>query len=176
MTQQVTAYRFKSSGVEIGITPISTFLMQAAQRTIPPPQPPLEKVQNADGTWRDEPNYDHPDYANALALHRVEIERVVRRLVIRQAVVYRLTDEDHARIKQVREDFVAITGAELSDSDMEVFISYIAVVNMSDYQDFVQTVLGVSQPTDPKSPNGTTSSMSGIVASESANTHSPEAG
>lgn len=164
MTDKLIPYTFQTSGVEIGITPISTFLMQAAQRTIPPPQPPMETVQNADGTWREEKNYDHPDYANALALHRVEIERVVRRLVIRQAVVYRLTDEDHARIKQVREDFEAITGAPLSDSDMEVFISYIAVVNISDYQDFVQTVLGVSQPTDPKLQNGAMPSMSATTA------------
>lgn len=164
MTEKLIPYTFKTSGVEIAIRPISTFLMQAAQRSVPLPTPPTERVQNADGTWREEPNSDHPSYATALAEHRVATELMVRRLVIRQAVVYRLTDDDHAQIAGLRETFRDVTGKDLDGDDMEVFVSDIAILSMADYQDFVQTVLGVSQPTDPKSQNGAIPSMSATTA------------
>ncbi len=153
MTQKLTPILF-STDIQIAVRPVSNLLMVEAQRSIPKPKPPVEKVQNADGTWREEPNPHHPDYEKALEDWTADVEVAVRKLCIKRGVVLTLNDEQRAEVAEVREFMRREYQRELDDDDRYVYVAYVAIGGQADYEKLVNTIVGRSQPTDPKSRNG----------------------
>lgn len=142
-------FTFKSTGVEIQIRPVSPLLAQRAHQSIIKPLPPMEEVDNPDGTKRLEPNPNHPSYAEAMKAYTDEVERVSRHLYIEEGVVLTLSDEQQADVNGLRER-MAKKGVTLEDGDVLVYIEYRAIGTYQDYLDFLDVVSGQSQPTGPK--------------------------
>ncbi len=153
MTQKLTLMQL-STGVEIAVQPVSNLLMVEVQRTMPRPKPPMEKIQNADGTWREEPNPHHPDYEAAISEWMGDLEQAIRRLCIKRGVVLRLNDEQRKEVDELREFMRTEFKQELDSDDRFVYVAYIAVSGETDYQKLVSAIVGRSQPTDPKSDSG----------------------
>ncbi|MCC7208329.1 MAG: hypothetical protein IT323_13560 [Anaerolineae bacterium] len=153
MTQKLTPILF-STDIQIAVRPVSNVLMMEVQKSIPRPKPPVERVANADGTFREEPNPDHPDYAAALSKWTEQVEEAVRKLCIKRGVVLHMTDEQKAEVAELREFMRTEFDQALDADDRYVYVAYIAVGGQEDYAKLVNTIVGRSQPTDPKSASG----------------------
>jgi hypothetical protein len=145
MTSKLFTFKFEDSGYDIAYRKISYNLSVQLAKVFPPPNPP--KVLNHYDTGdREEENPIDPDYIESLKAYRNEFEEKLRKLVIKQAVVYELTPEDKKAVEDVKA-VMAELGAPLSGSDKEIFISHIAITTPEDYQAFLQAVTRRSQPT-----------------------------
>ncbi len=153
MTQKLTPITF-STNITIAVRPVSSLLMVEVQKSIPKPKPPVEKVANADGTFREEPNPHHPDYAKALDDWTAEVEVAVRKLCIKRGVVLTLNEEQRAEVAEVREFMKTEYDRTLDDDDRYAYVAYVAIGGQDDYAKLVNTIVGRSQPTDPKSVSG----------------------
>lgn len=138
-----------SSGISIGVRRVSPMLMLDLRRKFPEPQPPLNKVVIDDVTTM-EPNPSDPDYLLAKSNYEAEMEEKFRRVIVRRGVNYILTDEDKVEVAQVRQDYQDLTGDEIHLTDLEVFISYVAILSEEDLNLLINTVTGISQPTEEK--------------------------
>ena len=139
-----------SSGIVVDILRVSPLLIAQTRRNIPVPQPPVEVVDYGDGVKRKEKNPAHPDYVAALQEYQMEIESRVRRLLIRRAVKYAITDADREAVKLLREDYEATVGSKLEGDDLELFISYIAMPSTEDMEMLMNVSLALSVPTEEK--------------------------
>lgn len=138
-----------SSGINVGIRRVSPMLMLDLRRKFPEPQPPLNKVMLGDDEVM-EPNPADPDYIRAVNDYNSDMEEKYRRMIIRRGVNYVLTEEDKVEVSQVRADFLDLTGEPLTGTDLEVFITYVAISDESDLELLIKSVTGVSQPTEEK--------------------------
>lgn len=142
-------FTFKSTGVEIQIRPVSPLLAQRAHQSIPKPIPPMERVENPDGSFRDEPNPNHPSYAEAMKAWREAIEQISRDVYIENGIEMTLSEDQKKDVDALRAR-MAKKGVTLDDDDVTVFIAYRAIGSNQDYIDFLNVVSGESQPTGPK--------------------------
>ena len=150
MTDKLIPFTFKDTGIEIALKPVSQTDAITVVRQCRKPLPPLEHVQNGDGSWRDEPNYDADDYVQALQDYQLEIEERLRRFYIKRGVVLRLTDEQKAEVEEYRQYMREDQQIELDPDDKFVYVNSIAMG--TNYQDFLAAVQ--KGPTDPKSTSG----------------------
>jgi siroheme synthase (precorrin-2 oxidase/ferrochelatase) len=153
MTAKLIPFVFESTGVEIAIRPVSPILAQRAHQSVIKPLPPMEEIENPDGTKRLEPNRSHPDYLAAMEAYGVEVERISRNVYIQQGVVLHLNEEQKAEVDLLRKQMADI-GVTLEDDDNLVYIIYRAIGSRRDYQRFFDVASGESQPTGPKSTDG----------------------
>jgi hypothetical protein len=152
MTEKLIPFTFKSTGIEVALKPVSNVLILEVRRSCPKPLPPVERIENADGTFREEPNPDAPAYADALAAWSEHLEESIRKLCIKRGVVLHLNDTQKAEVAELRDFMRAEFGRELDSNDRYVYVAYIAVGGGSDYADLVNAVL--QRPSDPKSTPG----------------------
>lgn len=143
----MNSFTFPDTGVTVSIRKVSPLLISEIQRKNPTPKPPLNKVMYGDDT-RYEENPADPDYIKALEDHGTKLEQAIRRALIRFGVVYELTAEDVRRVNELREFWQTDEGEQLVGSDMEVFISYLAIGTFEDLNDLVEAVTRRSQPTE----------------------------
>lgn len=146
---------FKSTGVEVGIQRISPLLIIEVQKRNPAPEPPMNEVDYGDGRKVMEPNPADPQYVRRLQEHSQVVEMKIRRLLIRLGVVYTLTEEDRAKVARVLEMWQEVFQDQLNQSmtELELFISYVAMGSAEDFEAFTEAVLSRSTPT-PKSNTG----------------------
>jgi hypothetical protein len=153
--RQHTPHVFTSTGVECTIKHVSNIKVSEAIAVVPKPVPPLTEVKNADGTVRQEPNRSHPDYLQAEAEYRMDMERLLRLVYVKFGVEYELTDKDIRDVAQFRAEVKATSGRDMVGDDKTIFITFFAIGDDQDYQDFVSVCQGRSLATDPKSTLGT---------------------
>lgn len=145
------------SGFTFSYRLVSPLLIIKMRQSNSPPTPPLQQVKNADGSTRDEPNPDATEYQATLSKYEQDMQMLIRKSVFRMAVIpWQWTDEQRERIAEIRE----IMGDVVADeTDLEIFIGYEALVEISDIREFMQAATR-GGPTDPKSPNGLTLTQS----------------
>lgn len=144
---------------------VSPLLMAKIREANPPPEPPTQKVQNADGTYRDEPNPDVPEYQGMLRKHNERLSKIIQIRTIRLSVVpWQWTDEQKARVEEIREVMAGDIGED--ENDLVVYITYEALAEVSDYQRFLSSATK-GGPTDPKLLIGIDSIQSTSMAGQS---------
>ena len=149
----MTPFVFKSTGVSCFIKPVSPMLLNEARKSIPRPKPPMQEIENADGTTRQEPNPSHPAYAEALKEYNERIGMLSQRVMIRRGVVLALTDEQRAELASLRAD-MAQDGVTLDSDDKAAYVLNLAVGTPEDLAELIQAITQRGQPTDPKSASG----------------------
>lgn len=149
----LTEFEFKSTGVKVYIKPVSPMLLNEARKSIPRPRPPMQEIESADGTKRQEPNPSHPSYAEAMREYNECLGTLSQRVMIRRGVVLALTDEQRAELASLRAD-MAQDGIRLDDDDKVAYVLNLAVGTPEDITDLVQAITQRGQPTDPKLTSG----------------------
>lgn len=144
-----------SSGIKLTCVRVSPLLVMDLFRNFPEPTPPLVKVV-IDGKEVEEENPAHPDYDKAVLQHRVDMERRLRSLYIAQGVRYKLSDDELAQVKALREFWQTEYSRQLPGNDLFVFISYIAIENNDDYSLITEEVGAQTQATPKSSDSGDT--------------------
>lgn len=142
------SFTFKDSGIEVQIRRVSPLLALELQKKFPAPRPPRNKVTDMDGKETWEENYADPDYALTLNKYNADLEERMRRLVIMRGVVHTLTEEQKAQVDELRTFWKETYDEDLKGSDLEVFISYIAIGSDGDLGDLINTIMKRSQPTE----------------------------
>lgn len=147
-----------SGGFTFSFRLVSPLLMAKIREANPPPEPPTQKVQNADGTFREEPNPDAPEYQGMLRRHNNKLSKIIQIRTIRLSVVpWQWTDEQRARIDEIREVMSGDIGED--ETDIVVFIIYEVLAEVDDFQRFLQAATK-GGPTDPKYLGGIDSMVS----------------
>lgn len=142
-----TPFTFKDTGITVSIRKVSPLLLSEIQRRHPTPKPPKNKVE-MDGVITYEDNYADPDYNKQLQEHAVRLEFAMRRSLIRLGVYYELTAEDTRQVNDLREFWKESNGEELEGTDLEVFISYIAIGTVEDLTELTEAITRRSLPTE----------------------------
>lgn len=148
---------FKGTGVSVALRHVSSIKTSEAIRSIKKPVPPLNTIPNGNGTSRQEPNPDDPDYLNELQMYYQTLEGAVRLVYIKWGVEYELSASDKAKVDQWRAEFKQSTGSDLIGDDKTVFITFFALDSNDDYKEFIEAIKGGSEATDPKLESGATS-------------------
>lgn len=162
-----------SSGFKLPFRLVSPLLMSKIRSAHPPPTPPLQAVLNADGTTRHEPNPDAPEYQATLAGHNEMLTQMIRIRAIRLAVIpWQWTDEQRARIDEIREIMGDDLGPE--ETDLVVYVSYELLTESTDFRRFLQAATK-GGPSDPKSLDGTASTVSTNTDGQSETTEAASA-
>lgn len=141
-------FKFQDSGYTVKIRRVSPLLALELQKKFPAPKPPKNQVPDLDGKMVWEENIADPAYAEALTKYQQDLELRMRRLVIMRGVVHTLSDEEKAQVVELREFWQTTYNEVLEGSDLEVFISYIAVGSDGDLSDLIDAILKRSQPTE----------------------------
>lgn len=152
MTTKLKTWVSQDTGAELAIRPVSSLMLLEVQRALPKPTPPLEKVQSADGSWREEPNYASAEYDEALLRWNDELKNRIQRFCVKRGVVLRLTDEQKQEVETLRAFMRAEFNQELDTNDAYVYVTGIACGGPGDLDSLIGML--VSRPSDPKSPNG----------------------
>lgn len=142
-------FTFPGSGIEINVRRVPQQLMQDAQNSIKPPQPPMQEV-TLDGKVVREPNYAHPEYLRALDDHQMAQMRLSQKILVRLGIVHTLTDEDRANLNRVLDVMKELGVPPSGDNELEQWVYYVAAPSVDDVTALMQEVLGISVPT-PKS-------------------------
>lgn len=142
-----------SSGIKLTCVRVSPLLVMDLFRKYPEPNPPKVTVK-IDGREVVEEVEADPDHQTALLQHRIEMERKLRNLYIRFGVKYELTDEDKAKVKELREYWQEENGAQLQGNDLFLFVSYIAIQTNEDYALITDEVGAQTQATPKSSADG----------------------
>lgn len=140
-------HTFQDTGITVSIRKVSPLLLNELRRRNPEPQPPKNLVDYGDGKKVLEENRADPDYMAALDKHAQELELKMRMLLIRWGVVYELTAQDLEQVKQLKEFWQTEYQQELEGTDLEVFISYIAIGTVEDLEELTNAIMRRSQPT-----------------------------
>jgi len=141
-------YTFKDTGVAVHIRKVSPLLLLRLREDFPPPRPPMQEVDYGDGKKKMEPNPAHPDYQEAQDTYNVEMEKRLRRLLIRRGVKLDWTPEMKAEVVEVRELYLSETGREMEEDDHVVFVSYVAVGTDKDLEELLEVIMRRSAPTE----------------------------
>jgi hypothetical protein len=145
MAAQLKIFLF-SSGWEVRYRSVAFDLVRAAEQAVPQPKPPVEEVPTADGIEMV-PNPDHPDHIKALVAYQQELTRVRARLYLTRGLDA-LNEEEQEAVQQLRADMAAIgVAAQLPADDKEVFVNYVCPGYPGEVRDFLNAVVGLSQPT-----------------------------
>lgn len=139
-------FTFQDTGVTVRIRKVSPLLVAELQKRFPAPKPPLNRVMIGDET-RLEANEADPDYQATLQEYQLMLELKMRRLLIRFGVEYTLTAEDLEKVDSLRAYWKIENEVELPESDLEAFISYVAIGTPEDLQDLTEAIMRRSQPT-----------------------------
>lgn len=142
-----TPFTFKDTGITVSIRKVSPLLLAEVQRKLTPPKPPKNKIE-IDGHVTYEDNYADPDYLMATQDHQVQVEATLRKTLIKFGIQYCLTEEDTKQVQELRDFWTESGGAELGTSDLEVFISYIAIGTVEDLQELMEAVTRRNLPTE----------------------------
>lgn len=175
MTQKLTPFTFPSTGIQIALKPVNFLMINELIQAIDEPVPPTVKVENPDGSFRDEPNDRDPKHLVALRQHDILTNETAIEAFVDFGVVYRLRDEDHEQVKAFRNLFKRKSGKDHPATDMQIFIRFIAMSTAEDIKDFLAAVKGGSMPTDPKSNGGSEASQSSTGDATSSNIPLPAA-
>lgn len=140
-------FTFKDTGVTVMIRKVSPLLAFELRKRNPAPKPPKNKVE-LDGKTVYEENLADPDYEKAQAEYEQRIEELTRRLIIRRGVVHTLTESQKAEVDELKAYWLDETGEVLVGSDLDIFISYVAIGTDSDLGDLIDEILKRSQPTE----------------------------
>lgn len=140
-------HRVTDTGEIVLIRKVSPLLAQAAQRQIPKPRPPMNRVDYGDGDVRDEPNPADPAYQEALAAWQEALEARVRLIAIRMGVAIEWTEEKRQRLAELRQVAGEI-GIEIESDDTVAFVSHIAIGTADDYQELVEAIMQRVRPTE----------------------------
>lgn len=172
----LTPFTFESTGESVFIKPVPVMLTREVERSIPMPEPPAQEIEGFDGVKRVELNRSHPDYIAALEERSTKVMELMTALIIRRGVVVKLTDEQRDEVRQLREDVKDLNGIEWRESDESVWVRYIACQSHTDLTRLIKEVSAKSVPSDPKSRNGSTPSMSPSEATTSSDSQPIAAG
>lgn len=140
-------YTFPDTGITVKIRKVSPLLLNEIQRKNQPPKPPMNEVKYGDET-RLEPNPADPEYQKAVQQHELDLELKLRRALLRLGVFYELTAEDTRSVAELRQYWQEEYKEELPGTDLEVFISYIAIGSVEDLDELVQSITRRSRPTE----------------------------
>lgn len=145
---ELTTFVFKDTGISVKIKKVSPLLVMEVQKALKTPVPPMQEVDYGDGKKKLEPNEASPEYQKALEAYNIEVEQAVRKLIIRRGVIFDLTDEQKEEVRELRQFWKDNYKTELDGTDVEIFISYIAIGSPEDLQELIQAVMQRSQPTE----------------------------
>lgn len=141
---ELIPHTFKDSGVTVQIKKVSPLLILELQRAFPKPEPPTQEVMIGDKKVI-ESNPAHPDYVLALEKYQIELEKKIRRLLIKRGVKCDVPEDEVSELRK----FWADEGlGELDPNDLVVYISYIACGTDSDLEDLITKITRRSQPTE----------------------------
>lgn len=152
-TNHIQPFTFQSTGITIHVRPVSPMLLNEARKSVQRPTPPMQAVESADGTTRQEPNPSHPDHVAALRDYNERVGLVAQRVMIGRGVVLALSDEQRAALADLREE-MATLGVTLDSDDKLAYVLNIACGTAEDLSELVQAITQRGQPTDPKSQSG----------------------
>ena len=175
MTKKLVSHTFKSSGIQIAIDQVNPLLVMDLVNAIDEPVPPTIKIENPDGSFRDEPNTVAPEHLAALNRYQGRIMEAMLEAYVEYGVVYRLREEDRAEVGKIRALLKKHSGKDDPRSDLLIFIRLVAIKTPEDMSDFIAVSSGKSAPTDPKSTGGSADSVSDTRAATSSSTPLPEA-
>lgn len=136
-----------STGYSVNVQQISHRLANEVYKSRPRPKPPTQMIEVA-GEMRETENTAHPDYQAALAAHYIEIELLMRKLVLKRGVVLDLDETQKAAVSQLRQDMSELGVSTLPDDDRECWLYHIAIGTPQDEVDLMAVIRGESQPTE----------------------------
>lgn len=137
----------KDTGVVLNIRKVSPLLVTQLHKSFPPPKPPINTVDYGDGKKVFEENVADPDYQKALEQYNLDQEIRFRHLLIQRGVVDTMTDENKREVESMREFWKTTYGEELKGSDLEIFVSYIALGSPEDLEELTEAIMRRGQPT-----------------------------
>jgi hypothetical protein len=142
-------FTFPTTGRRVYVRNVNPLLAIEIRRQFPKPNPPQQEVDYGDGKKVFEPNYAHPDYAQAVEEWNSFIIEKMSRLIIKRGVVHTLTEAEKAEVAELRADMEEDIGLNLGGSDVFVYVSYICIGGRLDVDTLTEAVMSGSQPTAP---------------------------
>lgn len=151
---ELTPYVVKDTGVKLLVKKVSPPLVMALNRQYPEPKPPMQEV-DLGGETKQEPNYAHPDYLQAIYAYRRDQDERLRHLFFKFGIVI---PEDNKtwrdEIAQKRAEFLQEFGFELphldgdgNERDELDWVNYCALGTDEDFQELYDAILHRTQPT-----------------------------
>lgn len=146
---ELIPFTFKSTGKTVKIRKVSPFLSLELQKSFPPPEPPLQKVEYDEGDVREEKNWSHPEYVKALEAYNIELSSKIQRLIIKRGVALEITDEVKADLAELRAWWLEEFGVELSEkNDHVAYVLYVCACDDEDAKEMIEAITKRSQPTE----------------------------
>jgi len=137
-------FTFQDTGISVKIAKQSPHIGAELRKAFPPPKPPKQLVEFADGTKRDEANESDPDYQREMEDYNLMLEAKMRSVLIKRGVI---CDVDTEAVKELRAQMDAI-GVTLDADDKVVYITHICVGSEDGYNELVAALTQRAQPTD----------------------------
>lgn len=148
---EFTAIKLPISGETVLIKPVSPFLLQKARKSVKRPLPPVQRANlgTADNpVWEDTPNEAHPDYEQKLKAWTQEVEEKSRAITIELGTQIEWTDEKRKAVAEIKaaghNNGIDFDG----ESDLFIYVSYVAIKAAEDYNTLLKAILGESRPTE----------------------------
>lgn len=136
---------------EIKIEPVSPLLMSKLRGNIERPKPPTQLVNYGTSEkpdFREEVNEASPEHQNDLDDWVMKVEAQTRGLVIDLGTDVEWTDDKKRKLERVK-SACARRGIDLSgESDVFIYVSYVAILSSEDYNFLLKQILGASRPTE----------------------------
>jgi hypothetical protein len=155
MTVKLHPYQIKDTGIWINIRKVSPNTLNDFNKWFeeknPQPAIPTQKVNYGDEIhpdWREETNESHPDYQAAIQDRKQKLNAATQDLMIEEGIVYALTDEDKAAVKDFKERWKVRTGGYPVGTDLAIFIRHIAIGTTDDLKELVAAITRRTQPTE----------------------------
>lgn len=147
MTTKLYPHLIRDTEITINIRKVSPFLLNEVSEQFPAPLAPIVTVTIGDEK-REERNEADPTYQEALKAHRRLLLQKTQELIVERGVVLTLTPEQKAEVKELRSQFLAMTGNELQGSDKAIYLMKIAIGTEEDLQELVEAITRRSHPTE----------------------------
>ncbi len=149
-TPELKPFAFTDTGITVLIRKVSPMLANELRKTFPPPEPPLQEVE-MDGQKITEPNPAHPEYQRALSQYNQDMEKRMRRLLIKRGVAFPddVTEKEAiAQVAALREEWRQMYDQELDETDDKVaFVWFIAAGTDKGIEELTAAIMSRSQPT-----------------------------
>lgn len=140
-------HKIKDTGEVVYIRRVTPYLYREVFRAYPEPRPPMQVV-NIAGVEMMEPNDSDPDYLKAKGEHAQLVNHQIMRLMIRRGVYVEMTEERKAAVAQFRQDMRDLLNMEYTESDLELWVIYIALGSKEDGDELIERISLRGQPTE----------------------------
>ena len=146
MTTKLYSHLIKDTGIRVMVRKVSQMLIKEAVKDFIPPQAPMNKVI-IDSKEELESNTADPAYQAAMREYNLKVIEAGNAVLIKWGVVYTLTEEDRAQVKELKETWLEDHDKPLEGSDKFIFVNYIAVGSQEDYIELRDAITRRTQAT-----------------------------